>query len=128
MGASPAGKIAALLVGHGSRRKGFQTAMEKVARDLRLEGSFDAVVCAYLEIARPSIPAAVETLAARGVSEIRLVPYFVQLGKHVQEDIPAIVEWANEKFAGRTRVVLCPYLGYDESLAALVSKRLSEKS
>lgn len=121
-------KTAALLIGHGSKLKGFGSAMEAVARRLRKDARFDAVACAYLEIAPPSVPDAIDALAAEGFSEIRVLPYFLQLGRHVQEDLPAIVGWAREKHAPGVKVVLCPYLGYDDGIADVVRRRLEEKA
>jgi sirohydrochlorin ferrochelatase len=115
---------AVLLVGHGSRRRGFQAAMEKVARRLERRGH-DAVVCAYLEIAPPSIPEALARLAESGCREARVLPYFLQLGRHVQEDLPKIVTAARRKHR-RMKITLCPYLGYHDKIASVVEERLRE--
>jgi sirohydrochlorin cobaltochelatase len=118
-----ASKRALLLVGHGSKRPGFQTAMERIAAGLRLDGEFDFVECAYLEIAPPSIGDAVDALVARGALEIRVVPYFLQTGRHVVEDIPAAVSLLATRHVASARVVLCPYLGYDDRIADVVKER-----
>ena len=119
-------KKAALLVGHGSKAPGFQAAMEKTARRLRADKHFTGVALAYLDITPPSIPEAIDRLAARGIKEILVLPYFLQLGRHVREHVPAIVARAAESYRGKVRIVLCPYLGYDERIVSVVKKRLGE--
>lgn len=121
-------KKAALIIGHGSKAPGFEQAMKKTARRLAALGDFDAVAMAYLEITPPAIHEAIDRLAARGMSEIRVLPYFLQMGRHVREHIPAAVAQAAAKHRGKVRVVLCPYLGYDERIVAVVIKRLAVRS
>lgn len=116
-------KKALLLVGHGSKRAGFQSAMERVASVIREEGAFEWVECAYLEIAPPAIDVAVDQLVTRGATDIRVVPYFLQTGRHVVEDIPAVITSLKERYASRAAVILCPYLGYDDRIVAVVKER-----
>lgn len=116
---------AVLLIGHGSRRAGFQVAMEKVARCIERRRRYGAVICAYLEIASPSIPEAFMSLAASGCGEVRVLPYFLQLGRHVQEDLPKIVSAARRKHR-RMKITLCPYLGYHDKIASVAEERLRE--
>jgi sirohydrochlorin cobaltochelatase len=116
---------AVLLVGHGSRRAGFQAAMEQVARRLERRRRYGKVICAYLEIAPPSISEAFVVLAASGCREVRVLPYFLQLGKHVQEDLPKIVSAARRKHR-RMKITLCPYFGYHDKIASVAEERLRE--
>lgn len=117
---------AALLIGHGSRRPGFEAAMEKVARRLARRRRYGAVRCAYLEIASPSVPEALARLAAEGFKETRVLPYFLQLGRHVREDLPHLVSQAGRRHRGM-RITLCPYLGYHDKIASVAEERLREK-
>ncbi len=117
-------KPAVILVGHGSRQTRFSVAMEKVARGLKKDKKFLGVVCAYLEIAKPSIAEAIEVWARRGARQIRVLPYFVLSGRHVVSHIPEIIAEAKKKYRGKVKIKLCPYLGYDEALVALAKKRI----
>ncbi len=119
-------KPSVVLVGHGSREKGFQSAMKKVAARLKKDKRFAGVLCAYLEIASPSIEEAIARLAAKGGAHIRILPYFVLSGRHVKSHIPAIVSRARKKYGRGVKITLCPYLGYDESLVLLAQKRILE--
>lgn len=120
-------KRAALIVGHGSKMRGFEAAMVKTAREIKREGRFDFVDLAYLEITRPSISEAIDRLVKKGAAEIRVLPYFVLSGRHVASDIPAIIARARERCRGSTRIVLCPYLGYHPKIVSVVKERLRQK-
>ncbi len=118
-------KTGVVLVGHGSKMPGFAAPMEKVARTLRAEKRYFSVVCAYLEISKPSIKEAVRQLARRGCRDIRVLPYFLLNGLHVVKDIPEIIRHARRMHRG-VRVGLCPYLGYHEKIVSAVKDRLRE--
>ena len=117
---------AVIIVGHGSREKGFQAAMEKVASGIRKDGRFGEVVCAYLEITAPSIERAIERCVKKKAAQIRVLPYFVLTGNHVLYDIPGIVRQAAARHSGKAKIILCPYLGYHPKLVAVVRQRIRE--
>ncbi len=111
------------MIGHGSREKGFQASMEKVVSDFKKDRRFAGAVCAYLEIAKPSIEEAIRDCVKKGAAEIRLLPYFLLSGRHVNSHIPAITAEARKKYGSAVKIVLCPYLGYDAKIAAVAKKR-----
>ena len=117
-----------ILIGHGSRQRGFDAAIRKVARVLKRQGVFSDVRCAYLEIANPLVPEAVEALVRKGARKIILVPYFLQAGLHVKKDVPEIVKNLRRRFRGKTKLILSRYLGFDRRIAALVKTRIREAS
>lgn len=86
-----------LLVAHGSRS---EIANQEV-RDLasRIEkhsaSDFEAVVPAFLEFAQPDIGAAVDHCVKLGARKIKVVPYFLSAGAHVNRDVPGQLEIAN---------------------------------
>lgn len=112
-----------MLVGHGSKAARFDGAMKRVASRLR-RGPYRSVRCAYLEITSPSIPDAVRAAVEKGAREVRLLPYFVLSGRHIRQDIPRIVSAEKKRWKGRARVILCPYLGFDERIVSVVKDRL----
>jgi sirohydrochlorin cobaltochelatase len=119
-------KKALVLVGHGSRHPGFQRAMKRVASRLDSLGQFSHVICAYLEVTRPSISSAIESCVRKGAREIVVAPYFVLTGAHVAKDIPLIVRKAAGIHKTKTRIKLAPYLGYDDRIVSVVRKRIRE--
>jgi sirohydrochlorin ferrochelatase len=89
----PATKHCLLLIAHGSRRS---SSNDEVRRLTALLGEkvlhrFDATLCAFLELAEPSIPDAIQCCVDSGAEEIIILPYFLAAGRHVTEDIPTIV-------------------------------------
>ena len=119
-------KRALLIVGHGSKQRGFQAAMEKVAKKLRQTREFDWVLCAYLEVTPPLIPQAIDLCARKGAKEISVLPYFLLTGLHVTVDIPEIIAAAKKKYRGQVKIRLCPYLGYDDRIVEVVRRRIHE--
>lgn len=92
---------AVLLVSHGSRVAESNTEIENLAA--RLAGSIGpdtTVTHAFLEIAQPSIPEAIDALVRSGTRRIVLIPYFLSAGRHVAEDVPAIAEEARVRHPG----------------------------
>jgi sirohydrochlorin cobaltochelatase len=101
---------------------GFQRAMEKVARDVRRAKTFDRVYCAYLEITPPSIEKAVAQAVEDGAGRVKILPYFLLHGRHTRQHIPAIAAELKKRFK-KTRITLCPYLGYHPKIAQAVLER-----
>ncbi len=114
---------AVILVGHGSKTKGFDQAMIRVAGELR-RGSFQDVRCAYLGVQAPSISTAIRQAIQRGAKDIRVFPYFVLAGKHVKKDIPGIVFIEKQRWKRRATIRLCDYLGYHEKIVGVVKERV----
>ena len=117
-------KIFVILVGHGSRQAGFGEAMEKVASAIKKDRRFSGVSCAYLEVTTPSIEEAIAHCVKKKAKEIRVLPYFVLTGKHVVTDIPNLIKAAKKKHGRSVKIILCPYLGYDKKIVALVKNRI----
>lgn len=92
---------AVLLVAHGSRVPESNSEIEALAARLaRKVEPGRAVAHAFLELAQPSIPEALDTLVRSGVRRVVLIPYFLSAGRHVAEDIPAIAADARARHPG----------------------------
>lgn len=77
---------------HGSAVESANDAVRAVTREFARRGGFDLVEPSFLELGRPDLAGAVEKLVARGATRIVVVPYFLTLGKHLQRDLPRIVD------------------------------------
>ena len=92
---------AIVLFAHGSRdpqwHKPIQAVAERVAAQLAFEATAASnppsvvVTCAYLELSTPSLSEEVQRLVDQGCQQIRLVPLFLGVGKHVLEDLPKML-------------------------------------
>jgi sirohydrochlorin ferrochelatase len=84
-------KTGIILFGHGSTVASANEAVQTVAQTFARGGGYDEVEVAFLDCAPPTLAAAVATLAARGVTRIVVIPYFLTLGIHLQRDLPRII-------------------------------------
>ncbi|WP_430505313.1 CbiX/SirB N-terminal domain-containing protein [Haloparvum sp. PAK95] len=89
---------AVILVGHGSRREKSNEQVRELAADLeeRIGVPTDA---AFLELAEPAIPDAVDALA-HSVSRLSMVPLSLFAASHVKNDMPLAVEKARSEHPG----------------------------
>ena len=82
---------AIVLFAHGSRDPAWQRPMLAVAQRIRDQVPQMWVACAYLELTEPSLPQAVTQAVTLGHVNIRVLPMFLGLGKHVREDLPILM-------------------------------------
>ncbi|NDC61654.1 MAG: cobalamin biosynthesis protein CbiX, partial [Betaproteobacteria bacterium] len=79
---------AIVLFAHGSRDPLWHRPIQVVAERVAMLQPGVKVVCAYLEFNSPSLENAVNDLVNQGFDNLRLVPMFLGVGKHVREDLP----------------------------------------
>jgi sirohydrochlorin ferrochelatase len=125
----PVTRRALLLVAHGSRRQTSNDEVQQlsVALQTRLSGRFGHIACAFLELAEPSIPDAIQTCIDDGATQISILPYFLAAGRHVTEDIPAIVE-AKKSVNPDVDIRLLSYLGAADGLIELLAAAADPES
>ena len=113
-----------LVVAHGSRREESNDEVRDLTACLR-EQSADAyaqVVCAFLELAEPSIPDGIRNAIRAGAEQVTVVPYFLSAGRHVVKDIPAEIEVVRSE-SPDVEIVLAPYLGAAPGLTQLLLRQ-----
>lgn len=103
---------ALLLVAHGSRRQQSNDEVASLAAKLSraCNEDYPIVHCSFLELATPSIPEGIEKCISDGASRITLLPYFLNSGRHVVEDVPEIVAASREQHSG-IDIRIAPHLG-----------------
>lgn len=122
MEAAPTDPAVVVLVAHGSRAEAANEAHRMVAAELaRRTGR--AVVPAFLELAEPSIPDAIAAVAGSGAGEVLVLPHFLYPGRHLTQDIPALVAAAAEALPG-TSIVLLPPSGGDPAMVDLLADQV----
>ena len=114
-----------LLIAHGSRRSESNQEVRALTEALRQRAGdrFDEVSCAFLELAQPNIPSAIDACVASGASQILVVPYFLSAGRHVAKDIPAEVDAKRAEYP-RVEIQLADHLGAMPGIADLILERL----
>jgi sirohydrochlorin cobaltochelatase len=124
--AAGAGAGAAIvLVAHGSPDATANRAVEAVAALAQAERPTAPVALAYLSLNEPDLPTAVAQLAATGSRQAVVVPYMLQLGGHVAEDLPALMAQI-AACEPSLDIRLAEHLGYDPLLVDVILERIKE--
>jgi sirohydrochlorin ferrochelatase len=118
-------KEAVILMGHGSRVPGAGEGMEKIAQWLKERRPGTMIETCYMSELGPHFPEILEKCVMGGADKIIVMPYFLHLGIHLLKDVPEMMRAEAKKYPGLT-LILGRHLGFDESLADLVGKRLEE--
>lgn len=115
---------ALLVIAHGSHDPDniadFRSLIDKVRTRSQcpVEGAF-------LDYLEPGIPAGIESCRATGAERIWVVPCFLFEGRHVREDIPAILRRIGPKHPG-VSIELTSCVGRDAALGDLFAARVAE--
>lgn len=109
------GGFAIVVAAHGSRAEGANVAHREVVDALGAAVPHP-VTPAFLELAEPSIPEAIDDAAAVGASTVLVVPYFLHPGRHLSDDLPIIVAEANGRHP-HTAIRLLGSFGAEPGLA-----------
>jgi sirohydrochlorin ferrochelatase len=85
---------ALLLIAHGSRRKQSNDEVVVLADRLKKKCSdqYNIIHAGFLELAETLIPDGIKQCVDDGATSVIVLPYFLNSGRHVVEDIPGIVE------------------------------------
>lgn len=116
---------AVLLVAHGSPQAAANREVTELVSQLRERGRHSIVEPAFLEGASPSIPQGIAACVAQGASRVVVIPYFLLLGKHVLQDIPALVEEARARYP-QVEFAIGQHLGAHPLLLDIALERLRE--
>lgn len=113
-----------LLFAHGARDPNWALPFEAVAKRLRARIQDQAsqapdlapeVTLAFLEFMSPDIAAAGDDLAARGCTDVSVVPLFLGAGGHVRKDLPRLMGELAERHP-EVNWRLCPAVGETDIL------------
>lgn len=112
---------AILLVAHGSRRTQSNDEVFSLADKLRSNSAqqFDIVNAAFLELAEVLIPDGIKQCVNDGATSIIVLPYFLNSGRHVVEDIPNIVSNTADQHPDIV-IKIAPHLGASDLMMDLL--------
>ena len=116
---------AIILIDHGSRRSEANAQLEELAERVRESRTGVWVQTAHLEIAEPDLGQAIDECARAGATRIVVHPFFLSPGRHTSEDIPRLVEAAQERHPELDIALALP-LGLDDRIVSLVLSRVDE--
>ncbi len=89
---------AVLLISHGSRSFQTKKEVEALVKRLQKRKAADIVEFAFLELEVPSIPEGIDICVSKGAEKIKVFLNFLNSGRHVDTDIPAIVKESQKKY------------------------------
>ncbi|MGH9276555.1 MAG: sirohydrochlorin chelatase [Acidimicrobiales bacterium] len=123
LGARPS-ETAVVLVGRGSTDPDANGDLCKVARLLWDGRGFGAVEPAFVSLAEPAVPAALDRSRRLGFERVAVVPYFLFTGVLVDRIGAQVAAWAGRH--PDVQAAVGPHLGPDPRLARLVLERFEE--
>ena len=118
---------AVLLISHGSRFLQAEQEAKGFVEQLKQQGDISIAEYAFLEIGHPSIPEGIDICVEKGATEIIILLNFLNAGKHVDEDIPQIIDQARAKYPQITFCVTQP-IGQHDQLIELFLNMINKSS
>jgi sirohydrochlorin ferrochelatase len=112
---------ALLLIAHGSRRQQSNDEVIELADKLKKnsDGQYDIIHAGFLELAETLIPDGIKKCVDDGATSIVILPYFLNSGRHVIEDIPEIVN-STKSLYPEADIKIAPHLGASELMMDLL--------
>ena len=103
---------ALLLIAHGSRRKQSNSEVVLLADKLKkiCSEEYSIIHAGFLELADTLIPDGIKKCVNDGATSIIVIPYFLNSGRHVVEDIPNIVNATKTKYP-EIKISIAQHLG-----------------
>ncbi|MCL1983756.1 MAG: CbiX/SirB N-terminal domain-containing protein [Clostridiales bacterium] len=112
-----------LVVAHGSRAKESEAALESVMAVVKQRLPDAAVEWAFMGFSERTVEKGVCSLVARGVTEIKIVPYVLFMGIHMKESLPQLAAECAAGFPG-VKIEIGEPLGLDMRLADILADRI----
>lgn len=115
---------ALIILAHGSRRQESNQEIITLANEVEIVAGneYKIIEPAYLEIVEPTLLQSIDQVVKAGITNITVLPYFLNSGNHVKRDIPAIIETATEKYP-ECRFKVSAFIGMFEGMPELILKQ-----
>lgn len=122
-GAQPGPETGLLFAAHGTPLAAANRPIEWTLGRTQKQGGFGAACIGYLDCNAPDIPTAIDKLVETGVRSLAILPYFLQLGRHVRRDLPAHFAAAQQRHP-QVAFQIAHFLDYDPLLAEVAAERI----
>lgn len=117
--------VALLVLVHGSPRPESNRDMFAVVEAARATGGFPIVQVGFMECNEPDIPSAIAACVQQGAATVLAVPYFLHTGTHVADDLPGLLEAAQETYPD-THFYMGDYIGHEPLLGQVIADRVAQ--
>ena len=109
---------------HGSPRPQSNEDMFAVVDQVRQRTEYSFVQVGFMECNEPDIPTAIDECVRQGAQRIVAVPYFLHTGTHVADDLPALLEAAQQKYPD-VQLTMGDFIGRDALIADVLRDRVN---
>lgn len=115
---------ALIIVAHGSKVKSSNDEIVNIVSKIKFNVDDKVLVFhAFLELSEPSIFIAINKAIAENCKKIKIFPYFLAAGKHVQEDIPCEIK-KFKKLHPEIEFILLPHIGNCNGIEDMIISNL----
>ncbi|MDR2956978.1 MAG: CbiX/SirB N-terminal domain-containing protein [Coriobacteriales bacterium] len=114
---------AVLIISHGSRAPQVEETFASIVAMVRTKLPEMLVDSACMQLSDSTVPKAVARLAANNATTVKVVPYFLFTGMHIQSDIPQLIAELAEQYPDIS-FTIGQTLGVDERLADILVDRI----
>ena len=116
---------ALIIVAHGSKVKSSNDEIVEIVSKIRnsVNTSDLKVFHAFLELTEPSIFMAINKALSENCTKIKIFPYFLAAGKHVQEDIPCELKKFKKQYPDIEFTIL-PHIGKCNGIENMIISNL----
>ncbi len=121
MNPNPNTQEGVVLFAHGSRDPLWRLPIDAVARQMSALWPGLPVAVAFLELTEPDLPSTVEAMMKQGLSQLRIVPMFLGVGRHAREDLPEMVRGLSQAYP-QMRFELVPAIGEHPAMTTLMAR------
>jgi sirohydrochlorin cobaltochelatase len=118
--AAAVNRSALVLFAHGSRDAQWAEPLKSIQERIRRQRPALTVELAFLELMAPSLPDALQTLAASGKRRVAIAPLFMAQGAHLREDLAALVAAARARHSD-VKIKLLPAIGEVDAVIEAMS-------
>jgi sirohydrochlorin ferrochelatase len=107
---------------HGSPRPVANEEMYRVLDVIKERHVFDIVEAGFMECNEPTIPDAIDACIAQRAERVVAVPYFLHTGTHVADDLPTLLDQAQERHP-QVQFAMGRYIGTSPTLTDILADR-----
>ncbi len=115
---------ALIIVAHGSKVKSSNNEIVDIVSKIKSTLNDELLVFhAFLELSEPSIFKALSDAIAKDCKKIKIFPYFLAAGRHVQEDIPNEIKKFKKQYP-QIEFILLPHIGQCHGIENMIISNL----
>ena len=114
-----------ILLAQGSRDPKWTDTFEDLYTRLGNAMTVEHVSLAYLELAEPRLEHALDEARKSGATRIEILPLFFAAGRHLREDVPAMLEAYRHEHSLLTLELLAP-VGEQEAFTRVLVEIISD--